>query len=489
MNLIVNMNIKQRTKIGMFWNTFEKFSVQGVSFVLNIILARLLSPNDYGTIGLLTVFLTFSSIFVDGGFFKGIIQKQDREEIDFSTTFIFNFIISIVLYIILFFCAPAIALFFNNPDLVLLSRVLFVVVILNSLTVIQSAKLQLAVNYKLIAIINFTSIVLSGVLGIVAAYKGFGVWSLVMQTISRNGLLVLLYWRFGHWFPRTGFSILSFKKLFGYGSNLLLSSLIATSIANIQNLLVGKIYAPSSLGYYSRAQQFPEMTSGTVSSVLNTVTFPLMASLQDNKNELLFTYKRLIKMTCIVIFPAMIGLALISKTIVVVLLTEKWLNSTDFLFWLALSYVFFPLSILNLNILNAIGRSDLNLKFDLLKVPLIILSLVITIPISLTAIVIGKAILSFICYYIDAFMSRKYFHFGAIHQLLYSWKSIFSTIVMAIVIILVNHYMIQESVFKLFVLIFFGVITYTVCLIALREEEIKTMYLSIKGIINKLRRN
>lgn len=466
----MSQDIKQKTKIGMFWNAFEKIAVQGISFVLSIILARLLTPHDYGTIGMILIFLTFSNVFVDSGFSRALIQRQDRTESDFSTVLIFNVLVSCVLYVILFIASPAIADFYKTPELVSLQRVFFLVIILNSLTVVQSAKLQIAVDFKSIAIINSIATILSGCIAVFLAYNGFGVWSLVVQALVKSVVSVIGFWVKGKWIPKTGFDRNSFRRLFGFGSKLLACGLLGTTITNIYNLVIGKIYNPASLGFYTRAQQFPELTAGTLNSVLNSATFPMMATLQNEREELIRTFSRLIKLSALVVFPAMVGISVLSDEIILVLLGEKWLPSSDLLFWLALSYVFIPLSSLNLNLLNAIGRSDLFMKIDFSKVPIIAITMIVTFPISLKAVVIGKVVTAFIYFYMNGFMIGKIYKFGAIKQLACCWKCIAATIIMAGGICLITSF-IESPFIGLIVGIMVGVAIYAVSLVVLKEEE------------------
>lgn len=467
-------NIKHKTKIGMVWNAFEKIAVQGISFILNIILARLLNPHDYGVIGMLTIFLTFSNVFVDSGFSRALIQKQNRNEYDFSTTLIFNVVVSCFLYLILFFASPAIASFYKTPELVSLQRVFFLVIILNSLTVVQNAQLQIKVDFKTIALINAITVIVSGSIAVLAAYKGLGAWALVIQTLSKSFVSALFFWIFCHWIPHTGFSKRSFRSLFGFGSKLLASGLLGTSITNINNLVIGKIYNTESLGFYTRAQQFPELTSGTLNSVLNTATFPMMATLQNDRVELVETFKHLIKITALLVFPAMVGLAVLSRPIIIVLLGEKWIPSCELLFWLALSAIFIPLSSLNLNLLNAIGRSDLFLKIDITKIPIIILTMAITFPISMRAVVIGKAATAFIYYAMNAYMIYRLYGFGVIKQLICCWKGIVATIIMGITVYFLCLF-IDNAFLELIIGIFSGVLIYLFVLIILGEDEIKRL--------------
>ena len=478
-------DIKQKTKIGMIWNALEKIVLQIISFVLNIILARLLTPHDYGTIGMLTIFLTFSNVFIDSGFSRALVQKQDRTESDFSTVLIFNILMSCVLYAILFFASPAIAKFYKTPELLSLQRVFFLVIILNSLTVVQNAKFQIHIDFKKIAIINTVTTLLGGIIGIIAAYQGLGPWALVIQTLSKSLINLILFWILGKWLPKTGFSKQSFKQLFTFGSKLLLSGLLGTTVTNINNLVIGKVYTPSSLGLYTRAQQFPDLLTSTLTSVLNNATFPLMSSLQSNKDELVSVLKRLIKINSMFVFPAMTGLAILSKPLILVLLGEKWEFTADLLVWLCFSNMFVAHNTLNMNVLNAIGRSDLFLKVDCFKITIIFITMAITFPISLKAVVVGKVVSCFIYFYINAFMPGKLFGFGAFKQLACSWKYIVSTLVMSVFVLAVRC-IIDSNIVCLVVGIVLGVIVYAVMILLLRDDEAKLIVKKIKGkFVNK----
>lgn len=477
-------NIKRKTKFGMVWNTFEKVVVQGISFIISIILARLLTPHDYGTIGMVSIFITFASVFIDSGFLRALIQKQNRSELDFSTTLIFNVVTSCFIYLILFFLAPFIAKFYNLPELVSLQRVLFLIIIINSLGIVQNAMLQINIDFKSIAIINAISTIFSGFIAIILAYKGLGVWALLIQTLSKSIISTICFWIRGKWIPKTGFSKESFKTLFNYGSKLLVSGLLSTSISNINNLVIGKIYNSENLGFFTRGQQFPELTAGTLNSVLTNSTFPMMASLQNNKDELLNVFKRLIKFTSLIVFPAMLGLAVLSDNIILVLLGQKWLPASTYLFWLSLSYLFVPLSSLNLNLLNAIGRSDLFLKIDFSKVPIIILTMVITFPISLKAVVIGMTVTGFIYFYMNTFMIGKLFKFGCFKQLICIWKSIIAALVMAFCVLGIKI-LIKNIYVSLIIGILGGVIIYIFLLFILKEEELHKIIIKLKTTIMK----
>ncbi|MBQ3675422.1 MAG: lipopolysaccharide biosynthesis protein, partial [Campylobacter sp.] len=352
-------SIIQKTKFGILWNAFEKFGVQGLGFVFNVILARILSPNDYGLFALLIVFVSFCHVFVESGFTRALIQKQDRSEIDFSTAFIFNIAVAVVAYIILFIASPFIADFYDKPELENLAKVLFLLVILYSLNIVQIAKFQIDVNFKKIALINLVALIISGVVGIALAMSGFGVWALVLQLLLKQCIVIAMSWYYSQWRPRAEFSKVSFDRLFGFGIKLSLVGFIAMILANIYNLFIAKIYDTHQLGLYHQSEVVPTAVFGAVTSAIATATFPLLSALQNDKSELVRIFKRLIKITSLLTIPVMVGLAVISENFILVFLTDKWIAAAPLLFWFCLCYIFTPISTVNLNILPAIGRSDL----------------------------------------------------------------------------------------------------------------------------------
>lgn len=476
-------DIKKKTKIGIIWNILEKVVGQGIAFVLNIILARLLTPHDYGTIGMLTIFLTFSNIFIESGFSRALIQKQDRTEYDFSTILIFNIAISCFIYLVLFFASPAIANFYKTPELVGLQRVFFIIVVINSLTVVQSAQLQIKVDFKKIAIINSLTSIVSGVIGIIAAYKGLGAWALVTQSVSRSIISATLFWTVGKWRPKTGFSFQSFKNLFEFGSKLLISGFLGTTVNCLYSLIIGKAYKPETLGYYTRANQFPDLTVGTLNSVVNTVTFPLMSSLQKDKEDFINTFKRLIRISSMIIFPAITGLAILSKPIILVLLGEKWAFTAELMFWISFANIFVVTNTLNMNLLNAIGRSDLYLKIDLIKFPFMFAMMGICFPIGIKAVAIGRAVTAIIYYIINSYMPGKLYGFGPIRQFICTWKYILASAIMGINILVIS-YLFESYLAQLIIGIIIGILIYCGVLFLLKDSEI--IYF-MKAIISKAR--
>lgn len=477
-------NIIQKTKFGILWNTFEKFGVQGLGFVFNVILARILSPNDYGLFALLIVFVSFCHVFVEGGFVRALIQKQDRSEIDFSTTLIFNIAVAVFFYIILFFISPFIAEFYAKPELENLAKVLFLMVILNSLSIVQITKFQIEVNFKKIAFINLIALIISGICGISLAFGGFGVWALIWQLILKQVLVTILSWYYGKWRPKTGFSKESFKKLFGFGIKLSFVGFIAMVLANIYNLFIAKIYDTKQLGLYHQSEVVPTAVFGAVTSAIATATFPLLSALQNDKSELVRIFKRLIKLTSLLTIPVMVGLAVISENFILVFLTEKWIDAAPLLFWFCLCYIFTPISTINLNVLTAIGRSDLFLKIALIKLPLTLTMMAITFPISLKAIIMGQALLGFVAFFINTYIIGKYYDFGAFKQLGYIWRSFAASFVMGLVMFGVDKF-ISNPLLSLIVCVCVGFVTYALALWILKEKELDIFMIKLKNKFGK----
>jgi len=483
-----SQSLKSKTARGMVWNAIDKFAVQGSQFIIGIILARLLLPTDYGLIGMLAIFIAVSQLFVDSGFTKALVQKKDKTDSDFSTVFYFNLGLSFIIYIILFLTAPFIAGFYEVPELVPLTRVLAISIIINAFTIVQNAKFTIELDFKTMAKVNFVSVIISGAIGVGLAYYGYGVWSLVYQTLIRGAIVTIMFWLFSKWRPSLIFSILSFKQLFRFGSKLLGAGVIGTIFQNIYFIIIGKIFSAKELGYYTRGFQFAEITSGTVTSVIQNVSFPLLASIQDDKIQLAAVYRRLIRLTTFIIFPAMILFALHAEPFVRFFLTEKWMPAVPLLQWLCFARIFTPISALNMNILNAIGRSDLYLKLDISKIPLILIALFITIPYGVKAVVIGHFVISFICFFINAYYPGKLFGYGALKQIREMGRVILCTIIMTVCVFVVM-FVLNSDILKITICAPLGVGVFLLMAYLLKMQEFTEVRKMAKLVFNKIIRN
>lgn len=362
-----NKSLKSSTRKGLLWSTIGNFANQGMRFVFGIILARMLSPNDYGIIGMLTVFISIVSVFIDCGFSQALIAKQDRDQKDFSTEFYFNIVVGIFGYIVLASLAPIISSFYDMPELIPILRVLGLGLIINSLCVVQSAQFSIRLDFKSPAIISVISQLSSGLFGIVLAYNGYGVWSLVFQQISGNVLNAILLWCIARWRPTAVFSKTSFKYLWGYGSSVLGASIISQLYDNIQPLIIGKAFNASTLGLYSRALQFAQLPSSNLSSIIGNVTFPILTKINNDLEHLGDVYRRMLSVTAFVVFPLMVGLASVSSPLIKVLLNEQWYGCIILLQITSIALMFQPISYINLNLLKAANRPDVVLKAEIIK--------------------------------------------------------------------------------------------------------------------------
>lgn len=469
----------------MIWNAIERFLILGGHFIIGIVLARILSPKDFGLIGMLSVFISLSQVFIISGMGSGLIQKQNRSVADFSTVFIFNLFVSLLLYLLLFIAAPYIASFYKMPQLVSLARILGLVLVINSLAIVQRSKLEIALNFKTLTKINVLAFFIGGVLAIIAAINDFAVWSLVIQTISTSLITVVGLW----WTNRSDsfslvFSKKSFEALFGYGSKLLVAGLYAQSLQEIYNLVIGKIYSASDLGYFTQSKKITDFSSGSITSVLQTVTFPILSSFQQDENKMLSVYRKIIKMAAFLTFPLMTLLAILAQPLISLLLSDKWIPVVPLLQWFCFARIITPISAINMNILNAVGRSDLFLKMDLSKFPIIIISLLMTIPLGLKAIVIGQTISSFLAFFINAYMPGKLFGYGAFKQLKEMIPVVVATGFMAFFVYL-STYWINSYVLKMLIGSIIGIISYLLLCKLFNIHELKEIY----NILQNLRIN
>ena len=317
-------SLKNKTVKGTLWSLLERFSVQGIMFIVMIIMARILTPEDYGLVAELTIFIAVAQSLVDSGFSQALIRKQDRSPIDNSTVFFFNIVIGFALYGLFFISAPAIANFYGQPELIPLTRVIALSLVINSLVVVQRALLTVAIDFKTQAKASLTAAIISGVIGIIMAYTGFGYWSIVWFQLANYGVSMVMLWILSNWRPTLEYSWKSFRELFSFGSKLALSGIINTVYNNVYLIVIGKIFKASDLGFYTRAHQFSDFPSSNLTNIIQRVTYPVLCSIQDEDERLRYIYRRFLKMSAFVIFPLMLGLSAIAHPLVLVLLKSQW---------------------------------------------------------------------------------------------------------------------------------------------------------------------
>lgn len=404
--------LKEKTLSGVKWNAIGRFSTQGIGFVIGLILARLLSPADYGVTGMVGIFFAIAGTFIDSGFGSALIRKKDCTDVDYSTAFYFNAVVGLICCFALSLAAPFIADFFNTPILADIVVVMSINLFISSLSIVQGARLTAAIDFKTQAKISLITTVFSGVVGITMAYTGFGVWSLVWQGVFANILRTVLLVSFTKWYPKWQFSKDSFKYLFNFGSKILTASLLHTIYSNLSTLIIGKFYTAKDLGYYSRGESMASLPSTNITGILGSVTYPILSKIQDDDKRLINVYRKYIAITSMVIFFGMFLLAALAKPLILALLTEKWLSSVIFLQVFCFALMFDHICQLNLNILYVKGRSDLVLRLEVIKKTISISMLVAAIPFGVLAICLSRAIYTQIAVMINTYYTGKLFGLG-----------------------------------------------------------------------------
>lgn len=442
---MAEQSLKDKTVKGILWSSVERFSVQGVQFLVMIVVARLLEPKDFGLVGMLAIFMAVSQSIIDSGFSQALIRKQNRSDTDQCTVFYFNIVVSLCLYLILFAIAPWVAYFYNEPQLTSLMRVLCLMVVINSMAVVQRAIYTATLNFKTQAKATFMAAIVSGIVGIVLAWWGFGVWTLVWQQLSGAIANTLLLWWYSSWRPRLIYSWKSFRELFAFGSNLLISGLLETIYNNIYQIVIGKIYSASSLGFFTQAKQISALPSSNIHGIIGRVTYPVLSTLQDDDERLAANYRKILRMSAFIIFPLMCGLAGVSRPLINILLGSKWGFSATLLVPLCMTMMWYPIHAINLNLLKVKGRSDLFLRLEIIKKILGVSMLIITAPFGLIVMCYGTIVNSIIALVINTYYTGKLIHVGFIRQMCdLSFTLLLSLSMFAIVygltLLFSNHY-------------------------------------------------
>ena len=409
-------SIKQQTISGSKWNFLERISVQGIQFLLGIIMARLLLPSDYGTIGLLAVFFDVSQTFIDSGFNSALIRTKDPTEKDYSTVFYFNFAISVVVYALLFLAAPYIADFFRIQILCPILRVQAITLIINAVMAVQVSMLNIKLDFKSLAKRRVAATMISGVCGVIFAYVGFGIWSLVYQQLIAALINLVFICYICRWIPRASFCMESFKRLGSFGSKLLAAGLLHTFYRNLTTFAIGKFYSAQDLGYYSRGANIADLPGSTINGVLQTVTYPILAKIQDDDQHLVRIYRKYIRITSLSIFIVGSMLCALAKPFILLILTDKWTESIIYLQIFAFSYMFDHLSTINLNLLKVKGRSDWFLKLEVIKKSISITLILLAIPHGILAICFAKFLYNQIAVFINTYYTGRLFNLGYIQQ-------------------------------------------------------------------------
>lgn len=479
-------SVKNKAIKGAGWSFADNIMSQGITFLVGLVLARLLTPEEYGLIGIIAIFIAVFNSIVDSGFSNALIRKTDAKDLDYNTVFITNMVLSVFLFLVLFFSAPAIARFFDQPQLLPLTRVMGSVVIINAFAIIQRTILVKKVDFKTQTKVSLIASVTSGIIGIAMAVAGYGVWSLVGQQISRQLLNSLFLWIWAKWYPRIQFSVQSFKELFGFGWKLLVSGLIDTVWKEIYQVIIGKCYSAETLGQYTRAQQFGSIFSSNLTSIVQRVSYPVLSEIQDDKARLKAAYQKVIKVTMLVTFCCMLGLAAIAEPMIVTLIGEQWLPAVPLLQIICFMMMLYPLHAINLNMLQVQGRSDLFLKLEILKKIIAVGPLLMGVFMDIYWMLWGSVITGFISYYLNAFYSGRFLNYSIWEQIKDILPSFIVAILMALVVFALSFINLPP-----FVLLVIQLLTGVVLVVILCEFTKLDAYIEIKNIllsfINKIR--
>ena len=412
------MSLKEKTLRGLSWSFVDNFVVQIVTFIVGIILARLLAPSEFGIIAYITFFVAISTSLVDCGFTSALIRKTDCSSTDCSTVFYYNLSVSILLYLLLFFGAPLAESYFEAPGFTLILRVAGLSLVVNAMGSIQQTLMTKRIDFKTKTKISLFANILAGIIAIILAYKGFGAWSLVWRILLGNLFTTVFLWLFNDWRPGLVFSVKSFRELFGFGYKLALSGLIDTIFKNIFSPIIGKNFSPDVLGQYTRASHYRSLFSSTLTSNIQRVTYPVLSTLQNDPEKLKLGYRKMIKSTMIITFACMLGLAAIAKPLILIMIGEKWLPCVPYLQLGCFSSMLYPLHAMNLNIILVKGRSDLFLRLEIIKKALVIPLIFTAVHLGVYALLIGNIIFGIIAFLLNSYYSADLIRYPTKEQIM-----------------------------------------------------------------------
>jgi O-antigen/teichoic acid export membrane protein len=456
-------NVYERKEVifSLFWKLMERGGTQGIQFIVQVILARVLLPEDYGIIALVVIFTSIAGVFVQSGLNTALIQKKDVDEADFSSVFYLSLFITCLIYIVLFLAAPFIAVFYGEPQITSVFRVLSIALFFDAFNSIQNALVARNLQFKKLFFSSTGAILISGTVGIYMAYAGCGVWALVGQQITNQLMVTLILWFTINWRPRLLFSGERVKALFSFGWKLLVSALIDTVYRDLRSLIIGKMYNPAMLGFYNRGQQFPQLLITNINGSIQSVMLPILSSQQDNKHRVKDMMRRAIVTTSFFIFPMMVGLAITAEPIIKLLLTDKWLPCVPFLQIFCASYALWPIHTANLQAINALGRSDIFLKLEIIKKIIGLSILAVTVFYGVYAIALGQVFSGIISTFINAYPNKELLHYSYKEQWIDIMPSLLLSLVMGAVVYIFKWLELSAPI-TLIIQVCVGIIVYMV---------------------------
>ncbi|MES2139014.1 MAG: lipopolysaccharide biosynthesis protein [Bacteroidota bacterium] len=423
------MSLKKQAFSGLVWSFALQFSSHGVGFIVSIILARLLLPEEFGLIGMISVFIGIGGTLLDAGLTQSLIRSLNPDQEDYSTVFLFNLIGSVIVYFLVFLLAPLIAEFYNQKVLIDIIRVYCLIFIIKAFSAVQSTRLTKQMDFKTQMIVALPSLIISSIVGIAMAYLGYGVWSLVWSAIINALFATIQLWFYSEWTPSFVFNMDKFKIHFRFGYKLTLSGLLDIIFSNIYQIVIGKYFSPVQVGFYTRAETFKQLPISSISGALHNVTYPLFASIQDDNERLKRVYKQIMQMVVFFIAPILIFLAVLAEPTFRFLFTEKWLPSVPYFQIICFTGILYPIHAYNLNILNVKGRSDLFLKLEIIKKVIIAISVIVALQFGVFALLWSQIVISVVAFYINTHFTGKILNYNSWEQT----KDIFPIIMIAII--------------------------------------------------------
>lgn len=481
---MADKNVKNKTISGLFWRFMERCGAQGVNFVVTIILARLLAPELYGTIALVTVFTAILQIFVDSGMGNALIQKKDADDVDFSSVFYFNMAVCLVLYLFMFLAAPYIARFYARPELIKVVRIMSLTLVISGVKNIQQAYVSRNMLFKKFFFSTLGGTIIAALVGIGMAYAGYGVWALVAQDLTNKLIDTVVLWFTVKWRPKLVFSLKRLKGLISYGWKLLVSGLIDSVYNNIRQLIIGRVYSSSDLGLYNKGQQIPSTIVNNINTSIDSVLFPAMSSQQEDKDRVKNMTRRSIKTSSYIMWPLMMGLAFTATTVVSLLLTDKWLGAVLYLRVFCITYAFYPIHTANLNAIKAIGRSDLFLVLEIIKKSVGILSMLATMWISVEAMAYSLLFVSVVSQFINSWPNRKLLGYSYLEQMKDILPSILLSLISCFCIIPFN-FVVMPKILKLIIQVIIASVVYITLSKVFRMEAFEYVMNIVKGLKKK----
>jgi O-antigen/teichoic acid export membrane protein len=473
------LNLKQKTVSGLAWSFTSNFLGQTISFVIGIILARLLTPREYGLVGMVIIFTYLANPFVNSGFSQAIIRKKNCTQTDFSTVFYFNMFVAFIFYILLYFSAPYISKFFNEPELTRISRIIGIVVITDAASIIQTTLLTKDLDFRLQSKVTLIATIIPGALSIILAFKGFGVWSLVYRTLLNSFLFSAILWLKNKWKPEWIFKISVLKEMFGFSSKLLASGILDQLYYNIYGLVIGKFFAAKELGYYTRAKMFKDLGSEVISETISKVTYPVLSSIQDEPKRLKANYISILLSTMFIVFGIMFFLTAISETLILALIGDQWRGSVVYLQLLSIVGIFFPLHSITKNILYVYGKSTLYFNLQLFTKALAVPVIIIGVFYGLTFMIYAMILSGFIEFIIKAYYSGKLIDYPVMNLLKDLLPSFLLTLTAGMILVIIKSFVALTPLPMFLILSIVWIITLTGMAEAFKLKE----YLFVKEII------